>query len=387
MTTQQTVPGPDRLVAGRYRLRSRIAEGGMGSVWSAKDELLGREVAVKRIVSLDDVPAENVADIRAKALHEGRIASKLAHDNAIAVHDVVLDDGTPWLVMEYVPSRSVAQILHTVGHLDPIEAAQIGAQIAAAMAVAHNAGIIHRDIKPGNILIASIGRDAGLVKLTDFGIAQHRADHTDDSGLVSGTPAYFAPEVARGAPHSEASDVYTLGSTIYTMVEGQPPFGADDEDISALLDRVARAQIRPPSNAGLLQDELLAMLTPSPVRRPTMAQVRDRLALLVATANRTTPEHVLTGRISRPDGHTPLWALATPEPPRMKTGSFPRSYVPAPPPQPRSTLAGAAGPASALVAAAGDSPKRSVWQQHGTAITIAAILVGILLLLVATLLL
>ncbi|HNP55399.1 MAG TPA: serine/threonine-protein kinase [Gordonia sp. (in: high G+C Gram-positive bacteria)] len=335
MTTAHRVPGPDLLVAGRYRLHSRIGDGGMGSVWLAKDQLLHRDVACKRIISLDGLSEESADLIRSKALREGRIAARLSHDNAVAVHDVVIDYGTPWLVMEYAPSRSVAQILHTVGTLSFIDAAQIGAQLAAAMTQAHAAGIVHRDIKPGNILITGKGPDAGHVKLTDFGIAYLKHEETElDDDLVSGTPAYFAPEVARGSAPGDASDVYSLGATIYTMVEGEPPFGVSD-DVPALLDRVARAQIRPPQKAGPLEPILLAMLTPGPSKRPTMAQVRDQLAGLVATYNHTTPAQVLEGRIRRADGAVPVWALTTPQAPRLSTGSYARSSLPAPPPPPR----------------------------------------------------
>ncbi|GAA3045489.1 hypothetical protein GCM10010528_25960 [Gordonia defluvii] len=380
MTTIHRVPGPGLLLAGRYRLQSRIGDGGMGSVWLAKDELLNRDVAVKRIVALDDIPEANAEPIREKALREGRIAAKLTHHNAVAVDDVALDDGTPWLVMEYVPSRSVAQILHTVGTLGAVDAAQIGAQVAAAMTVAHESGIIHRDVKPGNILVASTGPDAGTVKLTDFGIAHLKDDdvHLDDE-LISGTPAYFAPEVARGAVPAEPSDVYSLGATIYTMVEGGPPFGADD-DTTALLDKVARAQIRPPQQAGPVEDVLLAMLTPSPAKRPTMAQVRDQLAAVAATATRTTPDRVLAGKIRRADGAVPVWALATPQAPRMNTGSFRRSYVPAPPPSAHPMTAG-------TFAAHQSPPKTSVWQRHATLIASGAIAAALFIVLIVLLLL
>ncbi len=364
------------LLAGRYRLQSRIGDGGMGSVWLATDQLLNRDVAVKRVVSLDGVPEESAVLIRDKALREGRIAAQLAHPNAVAVHDVALDSGTPWLIMEYLPSRSLAQILHTVGTLGPVEAAQIGAQVAAAMTAAHAAGIIHRDIKPGNILVAGTGPDAGLVKLTDFGIAHHEdEDHPDDDDVITGTPAYFAPEVARGMTPGEPSDVYSLGATIYTLVEGEPPFGADD-DAAALLDKVARAQIRPPHNAGPLEPALLAMLTPGPTRRPTMAQARDLLAHVAATANRTTPDRVLTGRLRRADGAVPVWALTTPKAPRMITGSYPRSYLPAAP-----YPSGPVSAARTLPAPGGPGPRapqtstaRAGWSRYRTLLASGVIL-------------
>ncbi|WP_168698577.1 serine/threonine-protein kinase [Gordonia paraffinivorans] len=300
-------PGPQYLVAGRYRLKSRIGGGGMGTVWLARDQLLDRDVAVKQVVSTEGLTEDTADNIRRRAMREGRIAAKLSHRNAIAMHDVALDRGEPWLVMEYLPSRSVAQILHATTTLTPTEAAQIGAQVADAMVEAHAAGIVHRDIKPGNILIAEGGRNAGLVKITDFGISRAKDDVSlTQTGVITGTPAYFAPEVARGAEPSEASDVYSLGATIYTMVEGQPPFGVDDNSI-ALLHKVARARINPMKNAGELEPVLLRLLEPSPTKRPTMAEARDMLAS-VAAGTRGTREQVLTGLITRPGAGTPVWA-------------------------------------------------------------------------------
>lgn len=309
--TESRVPGPGYLVAGRYRLRSRIGGGGMGTVWLARDQLLDREVAVKQVVSTEGMTDETAENMRRRAMREGRIAAKLAHRNAIAMHDVALDGGSPWLVMEYLPSRSVAQILHSVGTLDVSQAAQIGAQVADAMADAHENGIVHRDIKPGNILIASTGRNAGLVKITDFGISRAKDDvNLTQTGMITGTPAYFAPEVARGADPTEASDVYSLGATVYTMVEGEPPFGVDDNAL-VLLHKVARAQINPMTKAGSLAPVLLHLLEPSPAKRPTMAQARDELAA-AAAGTHTTTEQVLTRPLSKRDGGVPLWALRTP---------------------------------------------------------------------------
>ncbi|GAB88095.1 putative serine/threonine protein kinase [Gordonia rhizosphera NBRC 16068] len=302
-------------MAGRYRLRSRIGGGGMGTVWLAHDQLLARDVAVKQVVSTEGLSEESADNLRQRAMREGRIAAKLAHRNAIAVHDVALDRGEPWLVMEYLPSRSVAQILHTARTLDVDQAAQIGAQVADAMATAHTAGIIHRDIKPGNILVTTTGRDAGLVKITDFGISRAKDDTAaNQSGVITGTPAYFAPEVARGADPGEASDVYSLGATVYTLVEGRPPFGVDDDSL-ALLHKVARARINPMTRADALEPVLLAMLEPHPDKRPTMAQARDRLAR-VAAGSRGSIQQVLTSPLRRPDGGTPVWAQRSPRPSR-----------------------------------------------------------------------
>ncbi|NDK91983.1 serine/threonine protein kinase, partial [Gordonia desulfuricans] len=298
-TDSHRTPGPHYLVAGRYRLLSRIGGGGMGTVWLARDQLLDREVAVKQVLSTEGLSEESAENVRKRAMREGRIAARLSHRNAIAMHDVALDGGEPWLVMEYLPSRSVAQILHATATIDVTEAAKIGAQVADAMTEAHAAGIIHRDIKPGNILIAGAGRNAGLVKITDFGISRAKDDVTiTQTGLITGTPAYFAPEVARGDEPGEESDVYSLGATVYTMVEGQPPFGVDDNSL-VMLHRVARAQINPMTRAGALEPVILRMLEPSPRRRISMAQARDELARVAAGEHGTT-EQVLTSMVARP---------------------------------------------------------------------------------------
>lgn len=278
----------------------------MGAVWLASDQLLDREVAVKQVVSTDGLSDAGADDVRTRALREGRMAARLNHPNAIAMHDIAVDGGEPWLVMEYVPSRSVAQILHSTGTLPVVHSAQIGAQVAAAMATAHTEGIVHRDIKPGNILVATTGRDAGLVKISDFGISRAKDEiQTAENGVITGTPAYFAPEVARGAEPTEASDVYSLGATVYTAVEGTPPFGVD-EDSLVLLHRVARGEITPPQRAGVLAPVLLAMLEPSPTRRPTMAQARDQLAA-VAAGPGGNPAAVLAAPLPRSEGGMPIW--------------------------------------------------------------------------------
>ncbi|GAB40816.1 MULTISPECIES: serine/threonine-protein kinase [Gordonia] len=326
-------PGPQYLVAGRYRLKSRIGGGGMGTVWLARDQLLDRDVAVKQVLSTEGLSDDSADNARKRAMREGRIAAKLAHRNAIAMHDVALDRGEPWLVMEYLPSRSIAQILYSAGTLDVTESAKIGAQVADAMAEAHAAGIVHRDIKPGNILISESGRHAGLVKLTDFGISRAKDDVSlTQTGVITGTPAYFAPEVARGAEPSEASDVYSLGATVYTMVEGEPPFGVDDNSL-VMLHKVARAQINPMKRAGALEPVLLHMLEPSPTKRITMAQARDEL-IAVASGGRASADQVLTSLIPRasgaatlppqtPHGAGPAGPGQTSQPDSARPGGFP----------------------------------------------------------------
>lgn len=307
-------------MAGRYRLSSKIGGGGMGAVWLAHDTLLDRDVAVKQVTSTAGLDSEAAREVRVRTLREGRIAARLAHEHAIAMYDVALESGEPWLIMEYLPSRSLAQVMNITDTLPPLEVAQIGTHVADALTAAHAAGIVHRDIKPGNILIAERGRDLGLVKISDFGIARAKGDQTDRTGVITGTPAYFAPEVARGADPTEASDVFSLGATLYTAVEGQPPFGIDPDSI-ALLHRVARAEIIRPNRSGPLTEPLLAMLEPDPTRRPTMARARDMLAE-VAAGKGVDATHLRGQPVQSAAGTVPAWAHRSspvPDSPRRNT--------------------------------------------------------------------
>ncbi|MGW0041763.1 serine/threonine-protein kinase [Rhodococcus sp. NPDC003348] len=303
----QRIVGPDHLVAGRHRLRSKLGGGGMGSVWLAHDTLLDREIAIKQISFPPGLTAEAAADVRARAMREGRLAARLSHPHAIAMYDVTLEGDDPWLVMEHMPSRSLAQALNVTETLPPLQVAQIGAQVADALVAAHAAGIVHRDVKPGNILIADRGPDAGTVKISDFGISRAKGEtQPGQSSVITGTPAYFAPEVARGADPTEASDVFSLGATLYTATEGQPPFGIDDDTL-ALLHRVAKAQIMRPVRSGEITDVLLRMLEPDPTRRPTMAEARDLLARSAAGAG-VNIAYVLDAPLREADGTVPFWA-------------------------------------------------------------------------------
>lgn len=299
------IVGPDYLLAGRYRLDSKLGGGGMGSVWLANDTLLHRKVAVKQVTTTANMDEAAAREIRRRATREGRLAARLDNPHAIAMYDVALDAGEPWLVMEYLPSRSLAKALGFVGRITPSEVIQIGARVADALAEAHTAGIVHRDIKPGNILIADRGATLGMVKISDFGISRAAGENDDDDpDVITGTPAYFAPEVARGADPNEASDVFSLGATLYTAVEGQPPFGSAS-DTRDLLHRVALGEIQPPRRSGPMTTILLHMLEPDPARRPTMAQARDELTALQSDG-RTCPS--LNSPLRAADGSVPYWA-------------------------------------------------------------------------------
>jgi serine/threonine protein kinase len=302
MSPSLTAPG--RLVAGRYRLQSQIGGGGMGAVWLARDERLGRQVAVKQVlVSETD---EALADQqRQRALREGRIAARLSHPHAISVYDVAQEGETPWLVMEYLPSRSLSEVVTAEGVLRVDQVAQIGAQVADALTATHAAGIVHRDVKPANILIGQGPGLEGLVKITDFGISHAHGDVTlTQTGQITGTPAFLAPEVAQGYEMGEASDVFSLGATLYTCLEGQPPFGMEDNAL-AMLHKVAGGTIRPPVRAGALSGPLTRMLAADPDARPTMAHVRDELARLAAGRSGDTTTVLLARTDLRPSGGRP----------------------------------------------------------------------------------
>ncbi|HWO65552.1 MAG TPA: serine/threonine-protein kinase, partial [Umezawaea sp.] len=273
--------GEGQLIADRYRFLDRIGSGAMGIVWRAQDERLGRIVAVKQLLLQAGMDTREHDEAIQRAMREGRIAAKLHHQNAIAVYDVVEENGAPCLVMEYLPSYSLADTLSEYGALDPLQVARIGAQAASALAAAHAAGIVHRDVKPGNVLIA----DSGLVKITDFGISRATDDITvTKTGLIAGTPAYLAPEIARGSDPTPASDVFSLGSTLYAAAEGEPPFGLSENTLG-VLHAVAAGRINPPSQDGPLTDVLLRLLNVDPADRPTMGQARDLLAAVAAGRN------------------------------------------------------------------------------------------------------
>ncbi|WP_431940161.1 serine/threonine-protein kinase [Nocardia grenadensis] len=340
------IVGPDYLVAGRYRLQSKLGGGGMGAVWEARDRLLDREVAIKQVLSTAGMDEAQARRVRDQIVHEGRVAAKLSHEHAIAVYDVVIEAGEPWLVMEHLPSRSVARALALVNALPVIEVAQVGAQVADALAAAHHVGIVHRDIKPGNILVADRGPGVGMAKLSDFGISRNITEAADEpDGMITGTPAYLPPEVARGARPTAASDVFSLGATLYTAIEGQPPFGMDD-DTGAIVERAAMAQIIPPSRSGVLTRALLHMMEPAPQRRPTMAEARDEI--LAAAFGPGAASNILGAPVRTEDGTIPAWAarnsaagLRSP-----RSGPLPRRAQPQPqPPRPAAVAAPVPRPA------------------------------------------
>ena len=294
---EQLVIDEGQLIAGHYRLLEQIGSGSMGVVWRARDERLERIVGIKQLLLQPGLSEEQKQDARRRALREARIAAKLHHPNAIVVFDVAEHEGDPCIVMEYLAARSLAAVLGDQGSLSVEEVAALGTQIASAIAVAHASGIVHRDIKPGNILIT----DSGVAKITDFGIARAVGDVTiTQTGMFAGTPAYLAPEVARGSDPTSASDVFSFGATLYDAVEGGPPFPERQNQL-ALLRLVAEGIVQPPKQAGALTALLMQLLRPEPADRPTMAQASRLLAEL---AGSKLPATVLAGvprNPTRPD--------------------------------------------------------------------------------------
>lgn len=267
---------PGQLVFDRYRIEARIGVGGTATVWRATDELLHQPVALKRIpfAGFDDE-----RETRERALREARLAARLrGHPNVVSVFDIRADEDDLWLVLEYVPARTLADLLRERGQLNPAQAATIGRGVAAALAAAHGQGIVHRDVKPGNVLV---GPD-GVVKLTDFGISHLTGDpRITQTGSIRGTVAYMSPDAARGSNSVPADDVFSLGSTLYSAIEGQPPFGTAGS-MMALLHVVSNGIIRPATTEGPLTELILSLLQISPGARPDAATARDRLARVAA---------------------------------------------------------------------------------------------------------
>ncbi|QQM42306.1 serine/threonine-protein kinase [Streptomyces liliifuscus] len=254
-------------IADRYLLREPIGRGGMGVVWLAWDERLERRVAVK-CARLDDDRATR------RLMGEARNAGRLHHPNIVGVFDFVDEGATCWIIMEYVPSRSLAQMVTESGPLTPEEAGSIGCQIAAALAKSHNEGVVHGDVTPENILVT----DEGIARLTDFGISRalwSDVTHSTMAG-VRGKPRYLAPELAKGQPAGEKSDVFSLGASLFSAVEGRSPYG-EAEHPMAYLARAVEGHIEPAHRAGPLDGPLTALLEVEPRRRPDAARAQQLL--------------------------------------------------------------------------------------------------------------
>jgi serine/threonine protein kinase len=270
------------VIAGRYRVEREVGRGGMGSVWLCHDERLGRQVAVKQVGGL---PGESSMHL-ARALREARHSAALNHPNVVAIFDALEEGDHVLLVMEYVPSRTLDQVVREDGPLEPRHVAAIGADVADGLAAAHALGTVHRDVKPSNILVRT---DDGRALIADFGIARTVGqEQLTRSGLVTGTPGYFAPELARGQEPSPASDVWALGVSLYTAVEGAAPY-AEQANAIAMLNTIASEPPPVPARAGPLTPVIEHMLEHDPDDRWTMARVAASLRELATDVAEPQP--------------------------------------------------------------------------------------------------
>jgi eukaryotic-like serine/threonine-protein kinase len=272
MPTTDRAAGQDRRLAGRYRLGRVLGRGGSGVVREGEDTLLRRRVAIKE-VRLPPLASQADRDVFGeRVLREVRAAARLHHPGLVTVYDVINADERPWIVMEYVDGSSLAELIRESGRLSPPRVARIGVSLAYALEAAHRAGVVHRDVKPGNVLVASDGQ----VRLTDFGIAVIEGDATlTSTGMLVGSPGYIPPERARGGRAGAAGDVWGLGATLFAAVEGDSPFAADSP--IATLTAVVEDRRRPFRYAGALRGVLTELLAPDPARRPSLAEARGRL--------------------------------------------------------------------------------------------------------------
>ena len=275
MTSPETVT-EERLVADRYRLTGELGRGGMGVVWAAHDELLQRPVAVKEVHFPAGISDDERETLRERTMREARAAARLDQPCAVRVFDVCEADGRPYIVMELVPGRTLGDLVREDGPLPPARVAEIGLCLLEALIAAHEAGIVHRDVKPGNVLIRADGR----VTLTDFGIASTAGDPSITStGLLLGSPAYIAPERARGDIPEPPSDFWSLGATLFTAVEGRPPY--DKPEPFATLTSVVTEPHEPCELAGPLAPVLERMLDKDPDTRACAEEIRQGLREVV----------------------------------------------------------------------------------------------------------
>ena len=270
-------PGTERVIAGRYRLLSPLGEGGMGTVWRARDEVLQREVAVKEVRAPGGLASDDVERMYARLEREAWAAARVANRNVVTVYDVATEDGRPWIVMELVRGVSLADLLDAEGPLTPQRTAHIGAEVLAALRAAHDAGVLHRDVKPANVLMSNDGR----VVLTDFGIAMVEGSSAlTMTGEVIGSPEFLAPERALGRTPGPESDLWALGVLLYAAVEGHSPFRQNTplSTLRAIVDE----ELPTPQLAGPLTPVIEGLLRKDPAERLSAEQAERDLRLVAA---------------------------------------------------------------------------------------------------------
>src|SRR5215218_1153739 len=272
MVVIPAAPRGGRVLARRYHLLRVLGRGAMGAVWEAEDTFLRRTVAVKEVVIPGSLSPDERAVSVERTMREARAIARLGHPNVVTLFDVLDEDARPWVVMELVPSRSLAEVIKEDGPLHPLRVATVGLAILGALEAAHAAGITHRDVKPGNILLGHDGR----VKLTDFGIARAAGDDTiTGTGLLVGSPSYIAPEIVRGEPGGSPADLWGLGATLYAAAEGRAPFSGGDA--METLAKVVQEPPTPYEKSRTLVPALAAMLDKDPKRRAGPVDARRLL--------------------------------------------------------------------------------------------------------------
>ncbi|WP_406438746.1 protein kinase [Streptomyces sp. NBC_01613] len=311
-----------RLVAGRYRLVERVGRGGMGTVWRAEDEALARHVALKRLHRQPHLSDGEVTTLYERIRREARSAARVVHPNVVVVHDVVDDDGQPCIVMEYVPAHTLGDALGGGRTLPPEEAARIGLGVISAVRAAHAVGVLHRDIKPGNVLLGAGGR----VVLTDFGIAQTAGTSTlTRTGEMIGSIDFMAPERIRGHRPGPASDLWSLGATLYQAVEGRLPYRRETAMETAYA--IAVDPLEPMRRAGSLEPLINALLSKDPEDRPTAEQTERALRATWSSGPPTAPSFTVApeGQAGPRDDDPPTYRSSgtRPAPPVPPDGSAP----------------------------------------------------------------
>ncbi|MGW0790819.1 serine/threonine-protein kinase [Streptomyces sp. NPDC002911] len=329
-------PGTGRVIADRYRLLDPLGEGGTGIVWRARDEVLGREVAVKEVRTPSALPAAEAERLHSRLEREVRTAGRVSHRNAVAVHDVVSQDSRPWIVMDLIRGIALSDVLGADGPLPPRRAARVGAELLAALRVAHEAGVLHRDVKPGNVLLANDGR----VMLKNFGITpSEESSGLTGTGEPIGSPEYLAPERTLGRTPGPESDLWSLGVLLYTAAEGREPFGRNTPQDTL---RAVREEEPPPlRRAGALTPVIEGLLRKDPAERLTAGETERRLRILAA------------GGTGSPDGG----AAGPPLPPESLTAT---------------AVSGGSGPATDPPESAAHMKRRGVLVTLGAAVLLIA---------------
>ncbi|WP_026313335.1 serine/threonine-protein kinase [Actinomadura flavalba] len=310
-----------RLLARRYRLQTHVGRGGMGTVWQAHDEVLGRDVAVKEVILPHGLTDEERAVHHKRTFREARTAARLGHPGVVTVYDVVEEDGRPWIIMELIHARSLDQVIKQDGPMEVRRAADLGRQMLAALHAAHDAGVLHRDVKPSNVLVTGAVPHGERAVITDFGIATAAGDATlTQTGLVMGSPAYIAPERARGRTAGPASDLWSLGVTLYAMLHGRSPFERN-EPMAALV-AVISEEPDPPDRAGRLRPVIEGLLRKNPDER---MDAREAGALLDDIVRRETIDDQRTLAVEVPSDEIPAVTPApSPDPaPAERTTAAP----------------------------------------------------------------